>query len=83
MRRTTLKMIERQIDLYNTYFNIVINPIYKNPRLELGSLAGYYKIYITCDRLLEHDTIVSGTKKECFDVIYALNKMVFLSERKQ
>ena len=81
--RVTIKMLDRQINIYNDN-NIIKapNPAYSGLCLELAQLAGYYKLNITCDRLLEHKTLVSGTKKECYAVITALNTMSDLAVNK-
>ena len=74
--KVTIKMLERQINIYNDNNTIYPpNPAYNGLRLQLDQLAGYYKLNISCSRNLEHKTLVSGSKKECYSVIKALNTM--------
>ena len=80
MEKITIGMIEKQIEFFNRDYKIDINKCYKKPQLTWGKNGYGYSIYITCDRNLEHKSFITGTKRECYDVLYAMNEMQYYTK---
>ena len=80
MQTITIKMLEHQIEMFNRDYKININKCYNKPKLTWGHCSYGYSIYITCDRLLEHKRFITGTKRECYDVLYAMNEMQYYTK---
>ena len=80
MEKITIGMIEKQINMFNRDYKININKCYNKPKLTWGAEYGGYCIYITCDRFLEHKRFITGTKRECYDVLHAMNDMQYYTK---
>ena len=80
MEKITIGMIEKQIEFFNRDYKIDICKWYNKPKLTWGHDGYGYCIYITCDRLLEHKRFITGTKRECYNVLYAMNEMQYYTK---
>ena len=80
MQTITIKMLEYQIKIFNRDYKININKAYKNPKLTWGHNGYGYNIFITCSRNLEHKRFAAGTKRECYEVLHAINDMQYYTK---